>query len=333
MKKILSYGLPIFLAGLLLWYTHKDMEFADMWEKMKEAHVLPVALTFVSTLVAHFLRAIRWNMLFQPLGYQPKTSSSFLAVMSGYFANLVIPRGGEITRCTALYTSERIPVQTSIGSVIAERGLDLAVFGVLTVGAFLLEYQTLVNFIADVSARLGIQSSGESGYTKMIVLSVGLLAVALIYLFRKKLAQNPFLAKMLQWLTGFMEGLLSVTKLQNPGLFMVYTVIIWTCYFFTTYISLSIFDFTTDLGLKAAFLLLVIGSFGIILPVPAAAGGPFQAFVSAALILLYKKDSGLSTVAADTMYYSQQLLVVVAGGICYLLQVWLANKKIEEEEA
>ena len=330
MKKILSLALPIGIAAFFLWFTYsRDSSFnpQQMWNDAQSAHLMPIFLTLLSTMIAHYARALRWNLLFQPLGFNPSGKSSFLAVMSGYFGSLIIPRAGEVTRCTALLTSENIPLQTSIGSVLAERGIDLVVFGLLTLAAFGLEYRTLINFIADLQTQYGI-GTGTSSNTKWIVILGGLVLALVAFLFRKQLLQFPLIAKIFDFVKGLLEGLLSVTRLQKPTAFVFYTIVIWTCYFFTTYISLSIFDFTTDLGLKAAFLLLIIGSFGIILPVPAAVGGPFQTFVSAALILLYFKDKNLSVIAATTMYYSQQLFTLVIGGVCYLISVVLANKKI-----
>jgi len=331
MKKILGYTIPLLLAALLLWYAYKDIDFGQMLQNMKQAHLLPIFTTLITTVVAHLARALRWNLLFQPLGYQPSVKNSFLAVMSGYFANLIIPRAGEITRCTALFASEKIPVQTSVGSVIAERGLDLIVFGILTLCAFGIEYQVLVNFIADVSIKLGI-GTGNSSNLKWIILGTVTIISVIASIFRKRLSQIPLIAKIFELAAGFLEGLLSVTKLQKPVLFVFYTFIIWICYFLTTYFSLLIFDFTSDLGFKAAFLLLVIGSFGIILPVPGAVGGPFQAFVSSALVLLYLKDESLSVTAATTMYYSQQFFTVVLGGLSYLATVILTNQAISTDE-
>jgi hypothetical protein len=106
-KKTLQYVLPLGLAGLLLWYAYKDMDFARMWVDLKSAHYWAVFATLITTLIAHWARAVRWNMLFEPVGYKVSTKNSFLAVMSGYFANLIFPRAGEVTRCTVLLTSEK----------------------------------------------------------------------------------------------------------------------------------------------------------------------------------------------------------------------------------
>jgi len=330
MKKILSFALPIGIAAFFLWFTYsRDSSFnpKQMWADAQSAHLIPIFLTLVTTMTAHFARALRWNLLFQPLGYFPTASSSFLAVMSGYFGSLIIPRAGEVTRCTALLTSENIPLQTSIGSVLAERGIDLVVFGLLTLAEFGLEYETLTHFVADFQTKNGMETSSNSN-TKWMIIGAGLVFGLILILIRKPLLKFPIVAKILEFAKGLLDGLLSITRLQKPIYFVVLTVVIWTCYFLTTYVSLSIFDFTTDLGLKAAFLLLIIGSFGIILPVPSAVGGPFQAFISAALVLLYSKDSNLAIIAATTMYYSQQIFTLVVGGISYLISVVLANKKI-----
>lgn len=334
MKKILGYALPIAIAGFFLWFTYSrdpNLNLSKMWAEVRTAHLFPIFITFITTLIAHWVRAMRWNMLFLPLGYKPSIRNSFLAVMSGYFANLIIPRAGEITRCTALLTSERIPFQTSVGSVLAERTIDLVVFGILTLAAFGIEYQTLVDFVTQIQSQGNANQAGDESIFGAFIWIVGLgvlVAGLLIYMARKPLMQLSFVIKAVGFIKGLLDGVLSVTKLKQPGLFILQTSVIWLCYFSTTYFSLQIFDFTLDLGAKAAFLLLVIGSFGIILPAPAAVGGPFQAFVTSALVMLYAKDQTLANAAATTMYYSQQLLTLVAGGISYLIMVKLANNQL-----
>ena len=47
--------------------------------------------------------------------------------MIAYFANLGIPRSGEILRATTLSTYEKIPFEKSFGTIITERILDLII--------------------------------------------------------------------------------------------------------------------------------------------------------------------------------------------------------------
>lgn len=306
------------------------MDFNQMWIDIQKAHLVPILLTFATTLLAHLFRALRWKMLFEPVGYHPTTKSSFLAVMSGYFANLIIPRAGEVTRCTVLTTSENIPIQTSIGTVLAERGLDLIMLAAIALTAFALEYQTLSDFLLAQRAKFG--SPGDDSPLKLIALGVLAIGAAVVFVLRKPLMKIPVVGKIVEFVKGLIDGLLSVTRLRRPGLFILYTLLIWGGYYFTTYFSLSMFDFTYDLGLKPAFMLLIIGSFGIVVPVPGAVGGPFQLFVGAALVELYMKEPNISFTAASMMYWTQTFFTLVVGGICYMLSVVLANQKIEAEK-
>lgn len=334
MKTILKYLLPLGLAGFLLWFAYKDMDFDQMWIDLKNTHFWAVFLTLVTTVIAHFFRAARWNMLFVPMGYKVSLKNSFLAVMSGYFANLIFPRAGEVTRCTVLFTSEKIPLQTSIGTVLAERGLDLIMLGLITLTALGFEFQKLSDFYLGIVSKYGNQSSvaENSIPVKWIVLAVVVVIGGVVYLLRRRLAQIPIIAKILSFAKGLMDGIFAVLKVKNPILFIVYTILIWAGYYFTTYLSLYMFDFTHDLGFKAALMLLVIGSFGMVAPVQGGVGA-FHILVSSALIQLYDKNEALSKTAAAMMHGSQTIFTLILGGICFLFSVVLANREKKELQA
>lgn len=337
MKKILQYALPLGLAGFLLWYAYKDMDFGQMWQDLKSAHYWAVFVTLLTTVIAHWARAARWNMLFEPMGYRVSVKNSFLAVMSGYFANLIFPRAGEVTRCTVLLTSEKIPLQTSIGTVLAERGLDLIMLGLVTLAALGLEFNTLSNFFMGVfNQNQPERAAPEAGIPiKIYLLAGAVFGGIVIYFLRHRLLQIPLVTKVLNFAMGLIEGLFSIMKVKNPFLFILYTIVIWGGYYMTTYFSLYMFDFTDNLGFNAAFMLLVIGSFGMVAPVQGGIGA-FHFLVSSALIQLYSKPEPLSKTAAAMMHGSQTLFTLVLGGICFLFSVVLANqdkKRLQEELA
>jgi uncharacterized membrane protein YbhN (UPF0104 family) len=328
MKKALQYLIPLGLAGALLWYAYKDMDFNQMWVDIKKAHYWAVFTTFLTTFIAHVVRAARWNLMFNPIGYHPSLKSSFLAVMSGYFANLIFPRAGEVTRCTVLLTSEKIPLNTSIGTVLAERGLDLVLLLLITLTAFGLEYDILTAFVSDMlKQKSSLETAAAEGHSyKLWFAGVMLLVLAAVFVFWRFIREIPLVAKILQFAHGLLEGLLSILKIKRIGLFSLYTVLIWTCYFFTTYFSLFMFDFTFDLGFHAAFMLLVIGSFGMVAPVQGGIGA-FHWLVSTALMVLYQKPEGLSKTSAAMMHGTQTLFTLALGGVCFFFSVILANQK------
>ena len=76
-------------------------------------------------LLSHYIRAIRWKMMLDELGTKPGLTNVFLSVLVGYFLNLVFPRLGEVAKCSLLGKYEKMPVDKLIGTIVAERILDL----------------------------------------------------------------------------------------------------------------------------------------------------------------------------------------------------------------
>lgn len=64
-------------------------------------------------------------------GYRPSLFDATTSVLTGYFANYIIPRMGEVTRCGTLYKLEKVPVNLSFGTVVAERVFDVLTLLVL----------------------------------------------------------------------------------------------------------------------------------------------------------------------------------------------------------
>lgn len=107
---LIKYAIPLLIAYLLLrYYVFREVSLTDMVAVFRTADYRWVVGSGVVLLLAHLSRAYRWRLLLQPLGYAPSLWQMFLAVMIGYFANLLLPRMGEVTRCGALHKTDRVP--------------------------------------------------------------------------------------------------------------------------------------------------------------------------------------------------------------------------------
>src|SRR5690606_15182339 len=104
-------------------------------------------MSLLAVWVAHVFRAIRWRMLIRPLGFRPKVSNTYHAVIIGYLANLALPRMGEITRCGILNRTDKVPVNSLIGTVITERLIDAFCLVLVTVLALLLKFDVISGFV------------------------------------------------------------------------------------------------------------------------------------------------------------------------------------------
>src|SRR5690606_13058464 len=112
-------------------------------------------------MISHVLRAERWRMLLEPSGYKSRLSYSFLSLMVGYLVNMVIPRGGEVSRCYNLYKLDKTPADISFGTVVIERIVDLVCLLFLIAMAFVLESEKLFEFITTLPIGDGKSAGGS----------------------------------------------------------------------------------------------------------------------------------------------------------------------------
>ena len=121
---------------VLLMLAFSNVNFNRLGADLKEADYSWFLLSILFGFIAYVSRARRWILLINPLGYHPALKNSFYALMTGYLANLALPRIGEITRCVALGKKEKIPVDQLIGTVVVERTIDF--LSLLTIMIFLI---------------------------------------------------------------------------------------------------------------------------------------------------------------------------------------------------
>lgn len=327
-----KYALPLIVAFLLLkFYVFRQVSVTEMAAKFADADYRLIALSGTLLLLAHLSRAYRWNLLLEPIGYRPGLGQTFLAVMTGYFANLILPRMGEVTRCGMLKRMENIPVNTAFGTVVAERIIDLLALLVLLCLNFTLEFNRLsgffINFFSEKLSGLGKLSVNVYIILVSIVL-IGLAFLVALYKYRAKFSQVAFLKKIRSFTRGLVEGLLSVRKLEKRWSFLLHTVLIWFCYYFAAYTLTFALPDASRLSMLAGLTILMMGSLGMAAPVQGGTG-PFHILVSGAL-LLYGWNANDGIVLATFIWASQTLLTLIAGGISFIISLFIAKPSSQQ---
>lgn len=273
--------------------------------------------------LSNIFRALRWQMLLEPMGYQAKFSNSLLTILLGYFANLFLPRMGEVVRAGSLARYEKIPPEKVMGTLVIDRLVDfLCLIGVVGL-AFLLEGDTLWAFISQ-------RKSGESGggmFQNPFVLgflAVSALGLLMIYLLKERLARIPLFQKVGNLLKGFIDGLKSVLKLKNPGLFSVYSVGIWIMFYLQCWFNLMAFPPTAHLGASAALMVFVFGTLGFVIPSPGGMG-TFHALCIAGLAL-YGINGSDGFSYANIAFFAVQIFYNFVAGFLALYLLPKLNK-------
>ncbi len=320
MKKILQYTVSLVLAGALLWFVFKDISLSEMLDQFANADYRWLLLSALFAMTAHVSRAARWRILMKPLGYQPSLFNTTLAIFIGYFANYIIPRMGEVSRCGSLRKTDNIPFEKSFGTVLTERIFDLISLLIVLTLNLIFEFNKLQNFFMEQFASKVYILLGL-----LVFLFVG--GIVGIYFFRKyqeQLSTVPFLSKIITFINGLLDGLMSVRHLENPIAFVVYSITIWVMYLLSAYVLFFAIPQTAHLGLLAGLTVLTMGSFGMAAPTQGGIG-PFHFLVGNALVLygLPQKDG---IMLATFIHGSQMITLLALGALSFLITLFIKPK-------
>jgi uncharacterized protein (TIRG00374 family) len=330
---ILKYLILLCIALGLLYLAFKGVDVRKTFEEISHVNVLWLSASIGVSLIAFVSRAIRWNMLIEPLGYKPRLSNTFYSLMVGYFANLAVPRLGEVTRCGSLSKAEKVPFNSLVGTVIVERLIDVISLLICLIITALIEYERLGNFLMDsVINPIREKVSASLHSLLFIVLSALIVAVltGVIIWFIKKSRQSSGESKIVSMIKGLVDGLLSIGQLKRPLLFIFHSVLIWVMYFLMAYLAFFSLPVTNNLTWSAGMFVLVVGGLGMTAPVQGGIGA-YHLLVSQGLMLYgLSQQDGLAF--ATLLHTSQMLIVIFFGALSFLLLL-LASKKSSDDNA
>jgi len=313
---------------LLLYLAFKGQDLGKMLNDLKRADFGWVLLALIAGLFAHLLRAYRWNLMIGSLGHgTPAFLNTFHAVMVGYLANLAFPRMGEVARCSVINKSDKIPLIKLLGTVLAERLVDLLMLGLVFAMAIFLEYKVVSGFLnKHVLNRL----NGRIGDIALLIFAFFLLMLILIFLVILMKKRNWGISnRIFQFISGMKTGILSVKNLDNKIGFIMSSLAIWLLYGLSSYLCFFALNSTSSLGPGAALSTLVFGSLAMIAPVQGGIGA-FHWMVSEGLIIYgISKSDGLSY--ALIVHTSQTLIILFIGSLSVILLLKQSTGKNKNE--
>jgi hypothetical protein len=316
LKSIVKYLISSLLAaGLLYWaFSKSELHYNDILLTFRQADYNWVTASVIIAIISHLLRALRWEQLLGAMSYHPGTVRTFSAVLIGYFANFLVPRLGEVSRCGSLKKTANIPFEESFGTVITERLVDLLSLVVLVGITFIFEWEPLQQ---SLFPTLKLPSG-----TLIIVASVlGLIGLGVLWKFKDLLKNIGEESKIGKMLLGWIAGIGSIRNLTSPRKFIGYSIGIWLCYFLSTYTLFLAFPISENLGLSAALTVLVMGTFGMATPTQGGIGA-YHSLVASAFVfyaLSYKDGFMLATFFHGT----QMITLLLLGGLSFILTLFL----------
>ncbi|MDM1556787.1 MULTISPECIES: lysylphosphatidylglycerol synthase transmembrane domain-containing protein [Chryseobacterium] len=281
LKSIVTIVISLAFAGFFLWLALRGLDFKVIQQSLAKANYLWVLFASVFGLLAYWFRAIRWNLMLEPMGHKISNSNSLWSISFGYLMNLTIPRSGELARATALYGVEKVPVDKSFGTIILERVVDLMCMLIFLLLTIAFKFNAIRSFFDFVMNKKGEKEEFVPNFFEIQMMKLGvndfeafyfyikitigvliLIGLGLLYKYKKE--------KLINFGKGILQGLTSIFKLKEKGKFILYTLGIWICYYFAAYLVCFALPETSAFTFADGFFIIVVGTMGMIIP---ASGG------------------------------------------------------------
>ena len=301
MKKIISgllkYGIPIAISVGLAWFLSKNVDWGSIKNSLRNDvnywWFLPV---IVVSVLSHIFRALRWRLQLNAMGIKPSINALVNSIFGTYFVNLLFPRLGEVWRSGYIAQRENTSFTQVLGSMVGDRLSDTVTVGLLTVFTFFIAQDAFIKFFDQKG------NDGSSMFTSwvfwLLIVCCVLGVLALVWIFRSK-SENKVIVKVRLMLRNLWNGFAAIAKMDGKWMFLLYTVLIWGCYFLQLYLASFAFSCTKDLGIVAILVLFVLSSLGM--AVPSNGGlGPWQFAIIFGLTLY-----GVGTFPPSTPYDPQ----------------------------
>ena len=305
------------MGVFLIWiYISKftDQQLNQIVYNLKNANYWWILLSLFFGILSHLSRAYRWHFMLEPLGYKPRYTNSIMAVLLAYLLNLVIPRSGEVARAATLAKYEDVPFEKGFGTIVAERISDIIMLLIILGIVFFYQTDLILSYFTDVNP------------TRKIIILIVLVVFSVIGIKFIKKSNHPILMKIRTFVTGLVEGILSILQMKSKWAFIFHTVFIWLMYIAMFWAVTFTIPETSHLSFEAILVGFIAGA--IAMSITNGGFGAYPVFVASALTLYgINKEAGASF--GLLMWTSQTIMVLLFGGLS-LLFLPIYNSRISK---
>ena len=320
----LKYGVPPLITVGLCWLLFTDIDISEMVGIIRaQCHFGWLAAVLGVSVFSHVFRALRWQIQLNALDVRPPLFILVLSIFGTYAVNLVLPRLGELWRTGYIATRQHAQFSTVFGSMICDRLSDTLTVLLLTILTFVLANSQLMSYLQqNPDAYAGVIAIIRSPW--LWLAGVALVAAA-IFVVRRYPKARP-VVMVVGLLRGIWEGFAVVLTMPGKGMWLIYTVLIWGCYFVQLYLAFFAFPVTAEVailyGPTAVLVCFVLSSLSM--AVPSNGGiGPWQWAIMFGLSMYAAGVTGLTkeyaTTFANTVMGCQTLFLIILGIFTFIV--------------
>ncbi|MDE6548981.1 MAG: flippase-like domain-containing protein [Muribaculaceae bacterium] len=323
MKKALQYILPVILSVLLIWYLFRKVDFRQTMEIISHGVDYWWILAAMGiSIFSHIFRAMRWRIQLNALHVKTTLMELTCGVFGCYALNLLLPRVGELWRCTFVARRSRAQFTTVMGSMVADRMADSVMVLLLILLTFVIAAPALASFMAKYPVGENILNIL---YSPTLWIA-GIIAIGIVCWILRRFRDSTPVAKLRKWIGEIWNGFAITVTMPGKWKFLMLTLAIWGCYFVQLYVAFYAFSFTRALchehglgfGLLPCLVAFVFSSIGM--AVPSNGGlGPWNIAIMFGLAIYGVAD--VEGAAFSILQWSGQTVMLIILGI--FTAIWI----------
>lgn len=315
-RTVISFGLAI--AILVFVFRGLDIDPAEVWQQLREANI-PL---FVGALAVYYLsfiaRALRWSQMLSRVGIDrdngyavPRTGGMVQIMILSWFANCVVPaRLGDAYRSYLLKQRSKASFSVSLGTILAERLIDLVILVSVLLGAGLIVFGTHVPARAEQAFFLGAG-----------VVVFGVIGVLVLWLARER-AERLLPPRLMSHFNRLHKGLFRI--LSRPTPYAGVSVLLWLGDGLRVY--LVAWSLGEQISYPAAVMVGLSSALVTIIPITPAGLGVVEGFMIWALPQVGVVQSKAVTIALLDRFVTYWSLILIG----LPLYLWMLRRDIAD---
>ena len=282
LKSLLKTVLSLLLGLFIMWAMYRDTNMGELWEITRSANFWIIAFSLIFGLIGNLLRGLRWELFVNSLGYHPPRVSLVYATLGNYAVNFVLPRAGDVWRCGVVSKYDRIPFSRTLETFLVDKVVDIIAGLTVILVSVVLYIDFFISYFRDnPQFAENMNSFFSSVWVYLIIAAMVLAVIVMRTLFRR----TWLMIKIKRFVNTLRYDLRLISGMKEKKKIIIYTILLWFCFYLYFYICFFAFDFTSDLGPLAGLIVFAMTNIGISVPVQGGIG-PWHFMVISSLLIL-----------------------------------------------
>ncbi len=281
-KNLLKTLLSLLLGLLIIWAMYRNTDLKELWVIAKSANFGIIGFSLIFGLIGNIFRGLRWELFVKSLGFNPPRASIIYATLGNYAVNFVLPRAGDFWRCGVVSKYDKIPFSKTFETFLVDKAIDI-ISGLSIIFISVILYIDF--FVSYLNNNPEFAENTYKIFTNVwlyVILGIIVISVVLLFTVFKRVG---FMVKVKKFLYTVKYDLKVIAGMKEKKLIILYTILVWLCFYLYFYICFFAFDFTKDLGLLAGLIVFAMSNIGISVPVQGGIG-PWHFAVTTSLVIL-----------------------------------------------